>query len=111
MNNCRTCDLRSPLRDSWGGEELRFWIARVGAALWLTAILVGSLAPADDVQGAYVVPDFWVHAAGYFGLAVLFMLSQRRPRLVLSAAAAVGVGVVVELLQSTTTDQIGRAHV
>ena len=87
--------------------SVRFVVARVAAASWLAALTWGSLAPQEAVQGAFAFGDVAVHIAGYLGLTLLLLASQRRPRLIATALIAVGIGVVMELLQMLTSDRAG----
>ncbi len=56
---------------------MRYLITRSLAAGWLIVLVLGSIAPADEVQPAYIFGDFVLHAFGYFGLTVLLVLSVR----------------------------------
>ena len=84
---------------------MRFIVVRLISACWIAALVYGSLAPADDVQGAYAFGDFVLHAFGYAALTVLLVLSQRHPRIWLAVGAAVALGLALELLQSFTGDR------
>ena len=84
---------------------MRFIVFRLISACWIAALVYGSLAPADDVQGAYVFGDFVLHAFGYAALTVLLVLSQRHPRIWVAVGAAVALGLALELLQSFTGDR------
>jgi VanZ family protein len=88
---------------------VRFIVFRVISAGWIAALVFGSLAPADDVQGAYVFGDFVLHAFGYAALTVLLVLSQRHPRIWVAGGAAVALGLVLEILQSFTGDRSASA--
>ena len=68
-------------------------------------LVLGSIAPADDVQGAYLFGDFVLHAFGYFGLTVLFVFSQRQPKLIASAVVAAIIGIALEGVQGLTADR------
>lgn len=91
--------------DRLRADHVRLVITRIAAALWLVALVYGSLAPAEDVQSAYVFGDFVLHAAGYFGLTVLLVLAQREPKIWITAAVAALIGVVMEVLQGFTGDR------
>lgn len=88
---------------------MRFWVARVLAAGWLVVLVVGSIAPAKEVQSAYVFGDFVLHAFGYFGLTVLLVFSQRQPRIWISAIVAMVIGVALEGVQGLTPDRAMQA--
>ena len=81
---------------------MRVIVFRLICAGWIAALVYGSLAPVDDVQGAYVFGDFVLHAFGYAALTVLVVLSQRHPRIWVAVGAAVALGLVLEILQSFT---------
>lgn len=84
---------------------MRYVVARLLALGWLVILVVGSIAPAEDVQGAYFFGDFILHAFGYFGLTVLFVFAQRRPKLIASAVVAAIIGIALEGLQGLTADR------
>ncbi|MCP4892527.1 MAG: hypothetical protein GY911_01780 [Actinomycetales bacterium] len=84
---------------------MRFIVFRLISACWIAALVYGSLAPADDVQGAYVFGDFVLHAFGYAALTVLLALSQRDPSIWATVGAAAAMGLVLEILQSFTGDR------
>ena len=84
---------------------MRVIVFRLICAGWIGALVYGSLAPVDDVQGAYVFGDFVLHAFGYAALTVLVALSQRHPRIWVAVGAAVALGLVLEILQSFTGDR------
>ena len=86
---------------------MRFIVARLLAAGWLVVLVLGSIAPADtaQIQPAYVFGDFVLHAFGYFGLTVLFVFSQRQPKLIASAVVAAIIGIALEGLQGLTADR------
>ena len=88
---------------------MRFWVARALAAGWLLALILGSIAPADEVQSAYFFGDFILHAFGYFGLTVLLVFSQRQPRIWISAIVAMVIGVALEVVQGLTPDRAMQA--
>lgn len=90
---------------------MRYLVARVLAVAWLVVLVLGSVAPADaeQIQPAYVFGDFVLHAFGYFGLTVLFIFSQPRPRLVASAVVAGIIGVALEGVQALTADRTPSA--
>lgn len=88
---------------------MRFIVVRLVSACWIAALVYGSLAPADDVQGAYVFGDFVLHAFGYAALTVLLVLSQRHPRIWVAGGAAVALGLVLEILQSFTGERSASA--
>lgn len=88
---------------------MRFWVARALAAGWLAVLVFGSIAPADEVQSAYVFGDFILHAFGYFGLTVLLVFSQRRPRIWISAIVAMIIGISLEGVQGLTPDRAMQA--
>ena len=87
--------------------SVRFIVARLLAAGWLVVLVLGSIAPADtaQIQPAYVFGDFVLHAFGYFGLTVLFVFSQRQPKLIASAVVAAIIGIALEGLQGLTADR------
>ena len=84
---------------------MRVIVFRLICAGWIAALVYGSLASVDDVQGAYVFGDFVLHAFGYAALTVLVVLSQRHPRIWVAVGAAVALGLVLEILQSFTGDR------
>ena len=84
---------------------MRYLVARVLAAGWLVVLVLGSIAPPDDVQPAYIFGDFVLHAFGYFGLTVLFVFSQRQPKLIASAIVAAIIGIALEGVQGLTADR------
>ena len=84
---------------------MRYVVARVLAAGWLVVLVLGSIAPPDDVQPAYIFGDFVLHAFGYFGLTVLFVFSQRQPKLIASAIVAAIIGIALEGVQGLTADR------
>lgn len=84
---------------------MRVIVFRLICACLIAALVYGSLAPVDDVQGAYVFGDFVLHAFGYAALTVLVVLSQRHPRIWVAVGAAVALGLVLEILQSFTGDR------
>ena len=86
---------------------MRYIVARILAAAWLVVLVLGSIAPADteQIQPAYIFGDFVLHAFGYFGLTVLFVFSQRQPKLVASAIAAAVIGIALEGVQGLTADR------
>ena len=84
---------------------MRVIVFRLICAGWIAALVYGSLAPVDDVQGAYVFGDFVLHAFGYAALTVLVVLSPRHPRIWVAVGAAVALGLVLEILQSFTGDR------
>ncbi len=84
---------------------MRYTVARVLAAAWLIVLVLGSIAPPENVQPAYIFGDFVLHAFGYFGLTVLFVFSQRQPKLIASAIAAAVIGVALEGVQGLTADR------
>lgn len=86
---------------------MRYLIPRLLAAGWLVVLVVGSLVPADteQIRPAYFFGDFVLHAFGYFGLTVLLVLAQRRPRLIASAIVAAIIGIALEGLQGLTADR------
>ena len=88
---------------------MRFWIARLLAAGWLVVLVLGSIAPPGDVQPAYIFGDFVLHAFGYFGLTVLFVFSQRQPKLIASAIVAAVIGIALEGVQGLTVDRTPQA--
>jgi len=85
----------------------RYLLPRGAAALWLLVLTWGSLAPQDSVRGAFTFGDVLVHVAGYLGLTLLLLASQRQPRLLVSGAVAVAIGMVMEILQLLTSDRSG----
>jgi VanZ family protein len=85
----------------------RYLIPRLAAAAWLAVLVWGSLAPQESVRGAFTFGDILVHLAGYLGLTLLLLASQRHPRLVITCALSVAIGVVMEVLQSLTSDRSG----
>ena len=84
---------------------MRYLIARVLAAGWLIVLVLGSIAPADEVQPAYIFGDFVLHAFGYFGLTVLLVLSRRNPKILVSAIVAALIGLALEGVQGLTADR------
>lgn len=84
---------------------MRYLITRALALAWLVVLVLGSVAPAGDVQGAYLFGDFILHAFGYFGLTVLFVLAQRRPKILASAIVAALIGIALEGVQGLTADR------
>ena len=84
---------------------MRYLVARVLAAGWLIVLVLGSIAPPDEVRPAYVFGDFVLHAFGYFGLTVLLVLSQRQPKILISAIVAAVVGIALEGVQGLTADR------
>lgn len=90
---------------------MRYVITRILAGAWLVVLVLGSIAPADteEIQPAYIFGDFVLHAAGYFGLTVLLVLSQRQPRLWTSAIVAAVIGIVLEGVQGLTPDRSPQA--
>ena len=86
---------------------MRYLVARVLTAGWLIVLVLGSIAPADteQIQPAYILGDFVLHAFGYFGLTVLFVFSQRKPKLSASAIVAVIIGIALEGVQGLTADR------
>ena len=88
---------------------MRYWVARVLAAGWLVVLILGSIAPADDVESAYLFGDFVLHAFGYFGLTVLFVFSQRQPKIWISAIVAMILGIALEGVQGLTPDRAMQA--
>ena len=86
---------------------MRYLVARVLTAGWLVVLVLGSIAPADTeaIQPAYIFGDFVLHAFGYFGLTVLFVFSQRQPKLIASAIVAAVIGLALEGAQGLTTDR------
>ena len=84
---------------------MRYVIARVLAAGWLIVLVLGSIAPPDDVEPAYIFGDFVLHAFGYFGLTVLFVFAQRQPKLIASAIVAAIIGIALEGVQGLTADR------
>lgn len=85
----------------------RYLIARSAAAVWLVVLTWGSLAPQQSVRGAFTFGDVLVHVAGYLGLTLLLLASQRSPRFIVTLFASLGIGVVMELLQLLTSDRSG----
>jgi VanZ family protein len=85
----------------------RIAVARAAAVVWLAVLTWGSLAPEESVQGAFTFGDVLAHIAGYLGLTLLFLASQRRPRLLLTGAITMGIGILMELLQMLTSDRSG----
>ena len=96
-----------PPRACAGVPSVRLWIARLLATGWLVVLVLGSIAPADteQIQPAYIFGDFVLHAFGYFGLTVLFVFSQRQPKLIASAIVAAVIGVALEGVQGMTADR------
>lgn len=90
---------------------MRYIVARVLAAAWLVVLVLGSIAPADteQIQPAYIFGDFVLHAFGYFGLTILLVLSQRQPKILVSAVIAAGIGIVLEGVQGMTPDRTPQA--
>jgi VanZ family protein len=88
---------------------VRYVVARLLAAGWLLVLILGSIAPADNVQGAYVFGDFVLHAAGYFGLTVLLVFAQHRPKLIATAVLAALIGIAMEFVQGFTADRTPSA--
>ena len=88
---------------------MRYFIARLLTIGWIAVLVYGSLAPADDVEGAYVFGDFVLHAFGYFGLTVLFVFSQRQPKIWISAIVAMIIGIALEGVQGLTPDRSMQA--
>ena len=86
---------------------MRYVVARVLAVAWLVVLVLGSIAPADteQIQPAYIFGDFVLHAFGYFGLTVLFVFSQRQPKLIASAIVAAVIGIALEGVQGLTADR------
>lgn len=86
---------------------MRYIVARIVAAAWLVVLVFGSIAPGDteQIQPAYIFGDFVLHAFGYFGLTVLFVFSQRQPKLVASAIVAAVIGIALEGVQGLTADR------
>ena len=86
---------------------MRYVVARVLTAGWLIVLVLGSIAPADteQIQPAYIFGDFILHAFGYFGLTVLFVFSQREPKLIASAIVAAIIGIALEGVQGLTADR------
>ena len=84
---------------------MRLIVFRLIGAGWIAVLVYGSLAPVDDVQGAYVLGDFVLHAFGYAALTVLVVFSQRHPGVWVAVGAAVALGLVLEILQSFTGDR------
>ena len=84
---------------------MRYLITRSLAAGWLIVLVLGSIAPADEVQPAYIFGDFVLHAFGYFGLTVLLVLSQRNPKILVSAIVAALIGLALEGVQGLTADR------
>ena len=80
---------------------MRLIVFRLISAAWIAVLVYGSLAPVDDVQGAYVLGDFVLHAFGYAALTVLVMFSQRHPRVWVAVGAAVALGLVLEYTHVT----------
>ena len=85
----------------------RFAVARVAAAVWLTVLTWGSLAPQESVRGAFTCGDVLVHIVGYLGLTLLLLASQRAPKLMVTGLIALVIGIVMELLQMLTSDRSG----
>lgn len=85
----------------------RYPVARAAAALWLAVLTWGSLAPQESVRGAFTFGDVLVHVAGYLGLTLVLLASQRQPRLLVTCGASVAIGIVMEVLQLLTSDRSG----
>lgn len=88
---------------------MRYIVPRILAVVWLVVLVLGSIAPPDEVEPAYIFGDFVLHAAGYFGLTVLLVLAQQRPKLIASAALAAIIGIVLEGVQGLTPDRSPQA--
>jgi VanZ family protein len=85
----------------------RYLFPRGAATLWLAVLTWGSLAPQESVRGAFTFGDVLVHIAGYLGLTLLLLASQRQPRLLVTGAVSVTIGVLMEILQLLTSDRSG----
>lgn len=86
--------MREPTR-VLGVPRLIWWILAVAC---LAVITWASLIPSSQVPGPQV-SDIVMHLLGYAVLAALFTLAQRQPRPVLTAAAIIGWGIVLEIAQ------------
>jgi len=85
----------------------RYLLPRGAATLWVAVLAWGSLAPEESVRGAFTFGDVLAHIAGYLGLTLLLLASQRRPRLLVTAGLSVTIGVLMEVLQLFTSDRSG----
>lgn len=88
---------------------MRYLITRALALVWLVVLVLGSIAPASEVEGAYLFGDFILHAFGYFGLTILLVLAQRHPRILVSAVIAAVIGIALEGVQGLTADRTPQA--
>lgn len=84
---------------------MRYAITRALAAGWLVVLVLGSIAPPEDVQQAYLFGDFVLHAFGYFGLTVLLVLAQRAPKVLVTAVVSALIGLTLEGVQGLTADR------
>jgi VanZ family protein len=75
----------------------------------LVVLVLGSIAPASEVEGAYVFGDFILHAFGYFGLTILLVLAQRAPKILLTAILSAVIGLALEGAQGLTADRTPSA--
>ena len=90
---------------------MRYWVARIIAAGWLLVLILGSIAPAsaEVIQPGYVFGDFVLHAFGYFGLTVLFVCSQRQPKIWITAIVAMIIGIALEGVQGLSPSRSMQA--
>ena len=79
-------------------------LARIGAAVWATAILVGSVMPSLELPSpTFTFQDKLVHAVAYAVLAALCTLSiprlRRIPAALRSIVLAMTYGILLEIIQ------------